>query len=72
MIDRKHCAGCRNDYYNDGAGLNGTCWSRKDAKLVKRLKVHINDVPPWKHPAKDYPDCYRAAQFVMVDPEARR
>jgi len=68
MLDRKHCAGCRNDYYNDGAGLHGTCWSRKDAELVKRRKVHINDVPPHKHKLKLYPNCYRASQHVMMEP----
>ena len=68
MIDRKHCNGCRNDYYNDGNGLDGTCWSRKDAVLVLRKKVHIDQVPPWTQKPQKFPDCYTAQRYVMVKP----
>lgn len=37
----KHCAGCRNDYYNHGGkGMDGKgCWSLKDAKVVTRYRI---------------------------------
>ena len=73
MIDRAKCAGCRDDFYNTSElAVGGMCWSRKTGKIVKRLKVHMDQVPPWKNPVRDYPDCYRAKGHVMVKPEDRR
>ncbi len=40
--DIKHCAGCRDDYYNHGDnGFNGKgCWNLKDAEVVTRYRIH--------------------------------
>ena len=37
---RKHCAGCRNDFYN-GNNPHGVkeCWSLKGAKVVTRYRI---------------------------------
>ena len=44
-IDKeKFCAGCRDDFYNhrDKPGFDGAtkCWMLKDAKVVRRWKLH--------------------------------
>lgn len=71
MIDVKHCDGCRNDFYNGHNTLGvKECWSRKDAKLVPRLLIHINAMPPYDATqAKKIPNCYHRSQFVSVAPE---
>ena len=61
---KKRCVGCRNDYYN---GALEECWHLETATLVVKKKVHINDVPPWKHTPQEMPSCYRVAKFVMID-----
>ena len=66
-MDIKHCAGCRNDFYNGRQNVTGnTCWSLAEAKLIMRKEVHINQVPPWKQAARQLPDCYSKPQFVYV------
>lgn len=69
---KKRCQGCRNDIYNHGAGAKDTkeCWSLKSAKPVKKKKVHINDIPPWKNQdIVSILSCYNKPQFVFVDPD---
>jgi hypothetical protein len=68
VIDRVHCAGCRNDFYNSSdLAVGGCCWSRKTAVLKLRRKVHINDLPPHKRKPGQFPSCYSAPQYVMID-----
>jgi hypothetical protein len=71
-MDKKHCAGCRDDFYN-GNNPYGIkeCWMLKSAKLILRKEVHINQVPPWNQAPKKLPSCYRKPQFVYVGPEAK-
>ncbi len=65
-MDKKHCEGCYNNDYNHGLGGAKECWSLKEAKLIKRKRVHINQVPPWTQEAALYPNCYRVPQYVFV------
>ena len=68
MIDRTHCNGCRDDFYNTSElAVGGCCWSRKTAVLKLRRKVHINDLPPHERKPGRFPSCYSAAQYVMID-----
>lgn len=68
-MDKKHCVGCYNDYYNHGNNSNtGECWLLKRAKLIMRKRVHINQRPPWKQKARKYPNCYRETGYVFVGP----
>ena len=63
------CAGCYNDDYNHGLGGAKECWCFEDAKVCKKKKIHINDVPPWKHQRTfNTLDCYRKPQYVYVEP----
>lgn len=73
MIDRKHCSGCRNDFYNCGHGAalapERRCWSRDDAKLVRRFRIH-RDVPmvaPGAVIEVKAPDCYHATGWVFMN-----
>jgi len=67
MMDKKHCVGCYCNGYNYGLGGAKECCSLKNAKLVKKKKVHIDDVPPWKHRPIRVPDCYHQPKFIFID-----
>jgi hypothetical protein len=46
-MDKKYCAGCNENFYNGNNDLGvHVCWCLKTAKLIKRKRVGINDVPP--------------------------
>lgn len=66
-MDKKHCVGCYNDDYNHGLGGAEECWFFKDAKLVKKKKVGMNDVPPWNHKPIRVPNCYRQTGYWFVN-----
>jgi hypothetical protein len=68
-MDKKHCVGCYNDFYNYG-GVNGNtkqCWMLKDAKLIKRKEVHIEQMPPYNQKAEFFPNCYRKQRFAYIN-----
>lgn len=75
MMDKTHCEGCRDDFYNHtnmGANMvdgKPQCWSLKEAKLILRKRVHIDQVLPWTQKPEKMPDCYHAPRYVFVSPE---
>jgi hypothetical protein len=39
-MDKKHCIGCRDDYYNhDNRSTTGECWRLRDARLVTKYAI---------------------------------
>lgn len=71
LMDRKHCSGCRDDFYNGHNNLGvKECWSLKTARLIWRKEVHIDQRPPWNQKARRLPSCYHADRYVYVDPKA--
>jgi len=62
MIDRKHCIGCHDNYYNCQAtsgSSDGMCWSRKTGKMVWRIPVGYWENPPYLNKKKvKVPDCW--------------
>jgi hypothetical protein len=60
MLDRKHCAGCHNDDYNDKHADRGGCWHRAEAKV--RTRYWIDHVTGPLEPGA----------FTEVSREARR
>ncbi len=66
-MDKKHCSGCEDDFYN-GNNPYGVklCWHLDTAKPIKRKQVHINQRPPWNQEAKTFPSCYRQNGYVFV------
>lgn len=68
--NKSMCAGCYNDEYNNGLGGAKECWSFKDAKVVKRIPVHIDQMPPYdKKSAREMLSCYRRPQMCYPLPE---
>ena len=69
-MDKKYCIGCTENFYN-GHNPYGIqeCWHLKDAKRIRRKRVHINERPPWKRKAEWLPHCYRQKGYVFVSPE---
>lgn len=68
-MDRKHCTGCRDNFYNGNNPYDiSECWLLKSAKLVKKKRVDINQRPPWKQPATTVPNCYKEVGYVYVGP----
>lgn len=44
MMDKQHCIGCKDNFYNSG---DRECWSLKTAKVITRYKIHM-DAPMGK------------------------
>jgi len=69
-MDAKHCAGCRDDFYN-GKNSHGVkaCWCLGRAKLVTRFRLH-KDTPCNRRSGyhkERVPDCYHAVGYVYYD-----
>ena len=46
-MDKDYCVGCRDNFYNGNNDLGvKECWCLKDAKLVMKKEVHIDQAPP--------------------------
>lgn len=77
-MDRKHCSGCRDNFYNhNNMGLNMEdgkpgCWNLKTAKIIKRKEVPLDQRPPWNQPASKFPDCYHKSGYTYVAPDRVR
>jgi hypothetical protein len=72
-MDKKHCVGCRDDFYNGKNDLGvSECWSLKDAKLVMKKEVHLDQRPPWTQKAQRLPGCFRRPRHVYVAPDVTR
>lgn len=70
MMDKRHCRGCRNDFYNGRQNFGGTdCWSLKTAKLVTRYEIHRDSYPdaPRAFRKVRRPNCYHAPPMYYYD-----
>lgn len=60
-MDKKHCRGCENDFYNghNDMGIK-ECWSLKSAKLVTRFEIGTWTQPmqPGAFTEVRLPNCY--------------
>jgi len=67
-ISKQDCIGCEDNFYNDRNpyGIK-ECWNFGNAKIIKRKKVGINDVPPWTWKPGKFPSCYRQEGYVFID-----
>lgn len=64
----KICSGCYNDFYNNNNPYGvKRCWSLKDATIVFKKEVHINQIPPFKQKPIKKLSCYRRPQYVYID-----
>ena len=61
MIDLKYCAGCHDNFYNPG------CWSRKTGKIVWRIFIGVDEMPPYKNKRKKrVPDCWHGGSSRII------
>ena len=69
-MDQKHCVGCRQNFYNGNNNLGvKVCWGLKTAKRIRRVRVHVDQRPPWTAAPEWMPDCYREDRYVFVEPD---
>lgn len=73
-MDKIHCHGCRNDFYNGYNELGvKKCWSMKGAKLVSRISIGHWENPPYLNKAKsEVPNCWHGEgsnRIHYVDPK---
>lgn len=67
---KRHCRGCRNDFYNGRENINGRdCWSLKTAKLVTRYEIHRDSLPtvPGAFKKVRVHDCYHAPPMFYFE-----
>lgn len=71
MKTTKHCAGCRNDYYNfPGNSTTGKCWMLESAKMVWALDIPVDLRPPYHMKQTKRPSCYKRDRYVRVKKES--
>jgi len=74
IMDKKHCSGCRNNFYNGNNNLGiAKCWGLKDAKLVTRISIGHWENPPYLNKKKiRVPNCWHGEDsnhIHYVDPK---
>jgi len=69
-IKKSYCSGCKDNFYN-GHNPYGIeeCWALKDAEIVKKKFVPLDQRPPWRMPAETTLSCYRKNGYVALDPK---
>lgn len=67
---KSDCGGCIDDFYNDHNPYGvKECWHFKSAKIVKRVRVGIDERPPYKHHRpQPMMDCRTEKGYALVDP----
>ena len=64
-MKKSDCAGCYHNFYNT---TTKECWSfNPKNKKIKRMLIHKDEMPPYKHKVKLYPECYTEQHSVLVD-----
>ena len=60
-MNKKHCRGCEDDFYNHGGGGATECWLLENAKLITRYEIGT-----WTQPTQPFaftkvkkPNCYK-------------
>ena len=71
-MDKSKCSGCEDNFYNGSNPYNvKECWCLETAKIIKRKKVGMNDVPPWTWKPQPFPSCYRQKGYVFINCETK-
>ena len=70
-MEKKHCNGCRDDFYNGNNPLKvASCWSfDKKKKLVTKFKLSVHTPMNIKgaYIKSKVPPCYHRDGFVFLD-----
>jgi hypothetical protein len=64
---RKYCSGCYNDYYN--YNTDGGCWSLGSAKVCWKIKIGVDEMPPYKKKKQRVLSCWRGRRIIAIDPD---
>ena len=59
------CSGCYNNFYNNK--LEEGCWSYKNAKVVRRLRVGTWQPPPYHWHPESCLTCYSPPGYSMLE-----
>ena len=71
-MKKRNCIGCYDNFYNGNNPHSvKECWMFKEAKVIWRKEVSIDQRPPWNQKAKRFPDCYSRQRYVYVDPKRK-
>ena len=63
---RKYCSGCEDNFYNGNNPHDiQECWNLRDAEVVWRKKIHVDQRPPWPQKPVRVLDCYRQKGYVF-------
>jgi len=67
---KKMCIGCYNNFYNGNNNLGiKECWSYVSSKIIERVEVGINEMPPYYHKPRKFLNCYRKSGYAYLTPE---
>ena len=71
-MSKADCTGCEDSFYN-GNNPYGVkeCWSFKNAKLIYRQQVPIDQRPPWTQAPRIFPSCYRRKGYAYMNADAQ-
>lgn len=71
MKNKTMCIGCYNDDYNNGLGSSRECWEYENAKIERKMQIHINQCPPYDlNNFENRLNCYRKPQYVFITKES--
>ncbi len=70
-MDKSHCIGCTDDFYNGNNPLGvKECWLLAKAELAPRILIPIDLAPPYKHlKVEQLPKCYKKQRYDSVSPD---
>lgn len=69
-MNKSNCIGCEDNFYNGNNDLGvKECFRLKSAKIVKKKKIPLSQVPPWKQKPIKVPSCYRQKGYVFWNPD---
>ena len=67
-MKKEECSNCEDNFYNGNNDLGvKVCWNFKDAKIIKRKKVGLNDRPPYNWKPQKFPNCYKQKGYVFIN-----
>lgn len=69
-IDKSHCSGCRDNFYNGNNNLGvNECWLLQNAKLMQRFRIHRDSPMGIKanYEEVEKPNCYHQEGYVFLN-----
>lgn len=68
---KEACSGCYNEQYHYGLGGAKECFSYESAKIVDKIAVGVDEMPPFdKARARPMMSCYTRQRSCFVEPSS--